>query len=97
MPAKFNLGQIVATSGAIDALNLSAQSATVFLARHVTGDWGDVCKEDRQSNDDAVANEGDADKQSRVLSQYSTGNGTVLWIITEWDRSYTTLLLPAEY
>jgi hypothetical protein len=60
------------------------------LQRHARGDWGDVCAEDKQSNDQALQ-DGD-----RILSSYMI-NGTKIWIITEWDRSVTTVLFPSEY
>lgn len=93
---KFSLGQILATPGALDAIAESHQSPSDFLDRHARGDWGDVAEEDRQLNDDAV-NDG-----SRILSAYSTAQGTRLWIITEaaddaGQRAATTLLLPDEY
>lgn len=88
---KFSLGQIVATPGALEALAQSGQSASVFLNRHATGDWGEVCPEDAGLNDDALVN-GD-----RLLSAYRTNRSEKLWVITESDRSVTTLLLPSEY
>ena len=94
--SKFNLGKIVITPGAISALAKSNQDPKTFLERHQSGDWGDLCDEDKQSNDEAVANEGQPEKQQRVMSVYSV-NETKLWIISEWDRSVTTLLLPDEY
>ncbi|MCD6322810.1 MAG: hypothetical protein J7L77_07260 [Clostridiales bacterium] len=94
---KFKLGTTVATPGAIDALEKSNERPESFLKRHLMGSWGDVCKEDAQANDDAVAHEGNPDKQMRVLSSYKTNRNQTIWIITEWDRSVTTLLLPSEY
>lgn len=88
---RFSLGTVVATPGALDALAESKQSATPFLDRHVHGDWGDVDQEDWQTNEDALV-EGE-----RLLSSYKTLNGTKIWVITEADRSATTLLLPEEY
>ena len=94
---KFKLGQIVATPGAISALNKAKQSPAIFLRRHQLCDWGEVCNEDKKLNDDAVANEGDTEKQQRVLSSYKTNLDEKIWIITEWDRSVTTILLPEDY
>ena len=94
---KFKLGQTVATPAALAALQESNESATSFLQRHVTGDWGDLCEEDKKLNDEAIANEGDADKQQRVLSVYHTSKGVKLYIISEHDRSVSTILLPEEY
>ena len=94
---KFKLGKTVATPGALNALEKAHQSPRLFLKRHLFGDWGELCKEDAQANDDAVDHEGDLKKQQRVLSSYKTSKGDVIWIITEWDRSVTTILLPSEY
>ena len=96
-PARFSVGRTVATSGALAALERSGQSAAEFLGRHQSGDWGDVPAGDAVLNDEAVAHEGNADQQQRVLSAYTTRLGDRLWIVTEWDRSVTTLLLPSEY
>ena len=84
----FETGMVVATPGIMDALD--AGDMTRLLARHVRGDWGDVCDEDKNQNNEAVKN-GD-----RVLSAYETDKGKI-WIITEADRSLTTFLLPEEY
>ena len=94
---KFALGKIVITPGALSALSKSQENPKVFLERHQSGDWGDLCEEDKKSNDVAVANEGQPEKQQRVLSSYKTGAGEVIWIISEHNRSSTTLLLPEEY
>lgn len=94
---KFRLGRVVATPGALQALEVANQTAIPFLQRHVCGDWGEVCAEDKQLNDEAISHEGDEDKQQRVLSCYLTAKNERIWIITEWDRSATTLLLPSEY
>jgi hypothetical protein len=61
------------------------------LRRHLTGDWGDVCDDDRAANNAAVI------YGYRLLSSYKGRDGTAFWIITEWDRSVTTILLPSEY
>lgn len=86
---KFELGQVLITPGAHDALNLRDVASS--LVRHAGGDWGDVCDEDKAVNDEALAT-GD-----RILSAYHDRNDTKFWIITEWDRSATTILLPDEY
>lgn len=88
---KFPLGQIVATPGAIEALNEAGQTPMEFLERHKAGDWGDLSADDKKENDRAVIH-GD-----RILSAYHTNEGEKIWIVTEWDRSVTTLLLPEEY
>jgi hypothetical protein len=88
---KFALGQLAATPGALQAMQESGQSPDFFLQRHVTGDWGEVGTEDGQLNDEALKG------GSRILSAYHTLKATKLWIITEADRSVTTILLPEEY
>lgn len=91
MQRKFQLGQLVATPGAIDALQTAGMHWQQLLDRHVAGDWGDVCDEDKQSNDR------DLKEGNRLLSAYEIGDDTKVWIITEADRSVTTILLPDEY
>jgi hypothetical protein len=92
--AKFALGRVVATPG---ALAEAAQAPAHFLQLHASGAWGDLDREDREANEEAVAYEHDPERRSRVLSSYVTRTGTKLWIITEHDRSVTTILLPDEY
>lgn len=87
----FPLGEIVATHGAIAALVTAGQSPVELLTRHMTGDWGDLVEEDRRENERALKH------GSRLFSSYKLNDGTKLWIITEHDRSVTTLLLPSEY
>jgi hypothetical protein len=89
--ARFPLGRIVATPGALAALEEAGEIPDTFLKRHVTGDWGEVDEHDRQENEFSVAH------GFRLLSAYTVTNGTKLWIITEADRSATTILLPSEY
>jgi hypothetical protein len=84
------LGRLLATPGALARLADAGVSPAALLVRHMAGDWGDVDADDRRANDRAVR-DGD-----RVLSAYQTSAGRV-WLITEWDRSITTLLLPEEY
>jgi hypothetical protein len=75
----------------LKALIIAREDPFQFLARHKSGDWGDCCPEDARENDLSV-------KQGfRILSVYSTCKGEKLWVITEADRSVTTLLLPSEY
>src|SRR5688572_22162869 len=88
---KFPFGQLAATPGAIAALREAGQTPFEFLCRHVSGDWGELCAEDIAENDRALR------EGSRLLSAYRTGKGVKFWIITESDRSVTTLLLPGEY
>lgn len=87
----FDLGQLVATPGVLAALEKTGQNAMDFLSRHVRGDWGELPKEDKEENQFSV------DKSFRLLSSYRTTAGDKIWIITEADRSHTTLLLPDEY
>lgn len=87
----FELGDIVATPGAIDALKEANISALVYLSRHVTGDWGDLDEEDKAENEMALLN------GFRLFSSYMLPTGRTIWIITERDRSATTFLLPSDY
>jgi len=89
--ARFPPGRIVATPGALVALEEAGESPGIFLKRHLTGDWGEVVDHDRRENELSVV------QGFRLLSAYTLSNGTKLWIITEADRSATTLLLPSEY
>jgi hypothetical protein len=88
----FSLGQIVMTRGIADLVAVGKVDVLSLVSRHATGDWGELDAQDKQLNDDAVKSGG------RILSSYcqSPELGKV-WIITEWDRSYTTVLLPDEY
>jgi hypothetical protein len=86
------LGQVVATPGALETLACAGVDALTLLARHVTGDWGELDKEDRAANDRAWES-----GEDRILSAYNLPGDWRIWIITEWDRSVTTLLLPEEY
>jgi len=87
----FDLGQLVATPGALAALEKSGQSPMEFLSRHVTGDWGEIPEEDRKENQFSL------EKGFRLMSSYKTTAQDALWVITEANRSHTTLLLPSEY
>ena len=92
----FDLGQVVATPGALEALQAAGQQPHEFLSRHVTGDWGDLDAEDRSLNNIAVRD------GSRILSAYVTRRGERLWIITEAVnevglRYSTCVLLSSEY
>lgn len=89
---KFELGQIVATPGALQAIRSSGQTPSQFLRRHVNGDWGEhLDGHDYKQNQIALREGG------RLLSAYQTRKGEDLWVITEGDRSATTILLPSEY
>lgn len=92
----FDLGQIVATPGALAAMEEAGDNPSTILRRHNCGDWGDVCDEDKALNDEALKD------GSRLLSAYETSKGTKLWIISEAKddkgrRAATTILLPEEY
>ena len=87
----FPLGQIVATPGALDALDRAAIDGWVLLHRHQSGDWGDVPTEDAEENVRSVTHDW------RILSSYPLDQDNRIWIITEADRSSTTLLLPEEF
>ncbi|MEI8194291.1 MAG: hypothetical protein WCI73_00120 [Phycisphaerae bacterium] len=95
--ARFRLGQIVATPGALAALDEAGQNPLIFLARHMTGDWGDLDTHDQRANNEACAHEGDTSRPMRILSAYRTAKGVKILVITEFDRSVTTLLRPEEY
>ena len=87
----FHLGDVVATPQSIYVLSESGMSVQSLLQRHATGDWGDLCTEDTQANNDALQY-GD-----RLLSSYVLSESCKVWVITEYDRSVTTILLPSEY
>lgn len=90
MAALFSLGRVVATPGALQLLGAAGIDARQLLARHQSGDWGIVDAADRRENDFSVH------RRLRILSSYPAGDGRI-WVITEADRSSTTLLLPEEY
>jgi hypothetical protein len=89
--AKFLLGQLVATPGALQALEEAGQSPLEFLSRHQSGDWGELTEEDKKENEFSVLND------LRILSAYTLATSVKIWLITEADRSATTILLPEEY
>ena len=84
------LGHVVATPGALGVVRVHGLDVLALVHRHASGDWGDV------SDHDARANDHSAQNGTRVLSAYETAGGR-LWVITEADRSATTVLLPSEY
>ena len=88
---KFPLGRVVATPGALRALEEANQTPFEFLERHQAGNWGELCEEDIRENEFSVRN------GFRILSAYRTRLDAKIWIITEADRSATTFLLPHEY
>jgi hypothetical protein len=87
----FPIGRIVATPGALAALQAAGQTPHEFLARHLRKDWGDLSEDDWQENEVSLR------EGFRLLSAYHTRLGAQLWLITEADRSATTILLPSEY
>jgi hypothetical protein len=87
----FPPGQIVATPGALALLGQVNKLPLEFLSRHLRGDWGDLCQEDKTENELSLK------YGFRLLSSYEVTETEKLWIITEADRSVTTLLLPDEY
>jgi hypothetical protein len=88
----FPLGQIVSTPGALNALGVAGVKPHELISRHASGDWGDLCEDDRRENELAL------EEGFRLLSAYRLPRtGVKLWVITEADRSVTTLLLPDEY
>ncbi len=86
----FPLGQVVATSGALKLLEEAGEGPLPYLARHQSGDWGELDEHDRRENTLSLRH------GWRLVSRYPVGEG-VIWIITEADRSCTTILLPEEY
>ena len=93
----FDLGPVVSTPGALDAFERTEEIPSDYLARHSSGDWGDLCDEDKEANNEAIQN------GSRILSAYHLLDGTKIWVITdavideEHHRQATTFLLPEEY
>ena len=95
-PTKFDLGFVTATPGALKAIRQAGQTPTEFLARHASGDWGEVCPDDSKLNDEALAT------GARLLSAYSLRSAVRIWVITEacddnGQRLASTILLPSEY
>lgn len=94
MKPLFELGQVVATPGALEALDAATPGGLLvqtYLDRHSTGDWGDLDDDDKRQNNMAVID------GSRIFSAYKLSTGAKIWVITEADRSSTTILLPEEY
>jgi hypothetical protein len=87
--ALFKMGQNVCTATAM--AKVPADEILKAMTRHSQGDWGELSEDDKQANQDALK------MGDRILSSYLTANGTKFWVITEWDRSVTTVLLPEDY
>jgi hypothetical protein len=90
MMAPLLLGRVLATPGTLETILNAGSDPFGYLARHASGDWGDLCAFDRRENERSLRH------GWRVLSSYGVGEGRV-WVITEADRSFTTILLPEEY
>jgi hypothetical protein len=88
--ARFTLGKVVATRGALELMKTESIDGLALLSRHVRGDWGDLDEQDKQENELSLKD------NFRILSAYGKGKN-MLWIITEADRSVTTILTPDEY
>ena len=87
----FRLGRLCVTTGAIRALTSAAADPIEYVARHLAGDWGDLDAAESAANDRALQ------LGERIISAYRLANDEKIWIITEADRSATTILLPSEY
>jgi hypothetical protein len=88
---RFELGLAMITPGALELLGSLEVSPTELLERHASGDWGEIPSEDARENELAL------ERGFRVMSSYPLSGGFRVWVITERDRSLTTILLPAEY
>jgi hypothetical protein len=91
LPVRFPLGRLFMTPGAIEALEESKESAQTFINRHAQLEQGELSDEDHKENLFSV------NKSLRIFSAFKTAKGVKIWIISEADRSATTLLLPSEY
>lgn len=89
----FHMGRLFATPGALDALTEAKTAVLDLLARHRKGDWGDLDADDKRANDAAL----NPNAPSRIFSAYILTTGVKLYVITEWDRSVTTVLLATDY
>ena len=89
MTFKFPLGRTVITSNALE--RLTTDDVQIALSRHAAADWGDVCPEDRQENELSLR------EGFRLFSVYHSAAGAKFWVITEADRSATTVLMPEDY
>jgi len=88
---KFSPGSVVATPAVLEAFRAAGDDPLAYLVRHLAGDWGDVDEHDRRENELSLQH------GWRILSAFRMCDGTQFWIITEADRSATTILLPDEY
>jgi hypothetical protein len=85
------LGWIVSTPGAVDAFEKAGETPDAYLRRHASGDWGELDEHDKEMNRLAL------DQPDRIFSCYRLKDRTKFYVITEFDRSSTTILLPSEY
>ena len=92
--ALFDPGMVVATPGATKALKRNRTDSFSLLSRHMTGDWGSLHPEDAETQRLSLSPE---HQDERIMSVYDLDDGAKVWVITEWNRSATTLLLPEEY
>lgn len=88
---RFRLGQCVATRNAVELMRVQDINPLHLLMRHASGDWGDLDAVDRKANDDALIH------SARIFSAYNLPSGDRLWVITEADRSATTIMVPSDY
>lgn len=88
---RFALGRVVATRNCLDHLVSIGVSALPYLDRHQRGDWGNLGNSDKKVNDHAVLYGG------RILSKYLLKDGTPIYVVTEADRTYTTVMLVGDY
>ena len=96
----FNPGRMVCTRGVEDRRCMDFGFfgfVDESIARHLRGDWGDLCLEDKEMNDEAIAAEQRGEPTDSLFSMYRYDDGTEIYIITEWNRSVTTVLFPEEY
>lgn len=91
MKPLFELGQVVVTPNAVAALESVGTLTKTLLHSHVTGDWGNIVQSAKDANDHAVG------RWEAIRSSYQFSKELTVWVITEWDRSVTTVLLPSDY
>jgi hypothetical protein len=90
--SRFPTGHLVMTAGVDELVRQGLLNPSPYLRRHISGDWGDLDDCDWRQNDAALLS-----GEDRLFSSYQLAPDLRLWIVTEWDRSVTTLLLPSEY
>lgn len=89
---RFSMGHLVMTRGIANLIEQGRLDPTSYIARHLKGDWGDLSDHDWSANDRALRS-----GEDRLFSSYQVAPDLTLYIITEWDRSVTTLMLPSDY